>query len=74
MQVGTVAAGRISLRVLRLLKPFDVKLHYMDRHRLRESVEKELNLTRHTGLESLTKVTGRSPVAVYPTEPGTPAI
>jgi formate dehydrogenase len=47
MQVGTVAAGRIGLRVLRLLKPFDVKLHYMHRHRLPESVEKELNLTRH---------------------------
>lgn len=28
MNVGTVAAGRIGLRVLRLLKPFDVKLHY----------------------------------------------
>jgi formate dehydrogenase len=37
MNVGTVAAGRIGLRVLRLLKPFDVKLHYMDRHRLPES-------------------------------------
>ena len=141
MQVGTVAIGRIGLRVLRPLKPFDVKLHYMDRHRLPESVEKELNLTQHTNLESLTKVcdvvtlncplhretehminartlanfkrraylintarqavrsrgggrsakerpvrglrgrcvvppagTGRPPVAVYPTEPGTPAI
>jgi formate dehydrogenase len=56
MQVGTVAAGRIGLRVLRLLKPFDVKLHYLDRHRLPESVEKELNLTHHTSLESLTQV------------------
>jgi len=56
MNVGTVAAGRIGLRVLRLLKPFDVKLHYLDRHRLPESVEKELNLTHHTSLESLTKV------------------
>ena len=40
--VGTVAAGRIGLRVLRLLKPFDVKLHYTDRHRLPEAIEKEL--------------------------------
>jgi formate dehydrogenase len=56
MHVGTVAAGRIGLRVLRLMKPFDVKLHYMDRHRLPESVEKELNLTYHTNLESLVKV------------------
>ena len=56
MQVGTVAAGRIGLRVLRLLKPFDVGLHYMDRHRLPEAVEKELNLTYHPNLESLAKV------------------
>ncbi len=56
MQVGTVAAGRIGLRVLRLLKPFDVKLHYLDRHRLPEAVEKELNLTHHASLDSLTKV------------------
>jgi len=55
MHVGTVAAGRIGLRVLRLLKPFDVKLHYLDRHRLPEAVEKELNLIHHTDLESLTK-------------------
>ena len=55
MHVGTVAAGRIGLRVLRLLKPFDVKLHYLDRHRLPEAVEKELNLTHHSDLESLTK-------------------
>ncbi|HWH20228.1 MAG TPA: NAD-dependent formate dehydrogenase, partial [Solirubrobacterales bacterium] len=33
MQVGTVAAGRIGTAVLRRLKPFDVGLHYMDRHR-----------------------------------------
>ena len=34
MQVGTVAAGRIGSAVLRRLKPFDVDLHYTDRHRL----------------------------------------
>ncbi len=56
MNIGTVAAGRIGLRVLRLLKPFDVKLHYLDRHRLPEAVEKELNLTYHSNLESLAKV------------------
>ncbi|WP_416424223.1 NAD-dependent formate dehydrogenase [Pseudomonas sp. App30] len=55
MHVGTVAAGRIGLRVLRLLKPFDMHLHYMDRHRLPEAVEKELNLTYHATLESLAK-------------------
>ncbi|MCU1755809.1 NAD-dependent formate dehydrogenase [Pseudomonas helleri] len=56
MHVGTVAAGRIGLRVLRLLKPFDMHLHYMDRHRLPEAIEKELNLTYHSTLESLTSV------------------
>jgi lactate dehydrogenase-like 2-hydroxyacid dehydrogenase len=45
MQVGTVAAGRIGLAVLRRLKPFDMQLHYTDRHRLPEMVEKELGLT-----------------------------
>ena len=34
MHVGTVAAGRIGLAVLRRLKPFDMHLHYFDRHRL----------------------------------------
>ena len=34
MHVGTVAAGRIGLAVLRRLKPFDMHLHYLDRHRL----------------------------------------
>jgi formate dehydrogenase len=47
MAVGTVAAGRIGLAVLRRLKPFDVKLHYTDRHRLPEEVEAELGLTFH---------------------------
>jgi formate dehydrogenase len=47
MHVGTVAAGRIGLAVLRRLKPFDVKLHYTDRHRLPKSVEKELGLSFH---------------------------
>ncbi len=56
MNVGTVAAGRIGLAVLRRLKPFDVKLHYMDRHRLPEKVEKELDLTYHPNVESMVKV------------------
>jgi formate dehydrogenase len=47
MEVGTVAAGRIGLAVLRRLKPFDVKLHYTDRHRLPAAVEQELGLTFH---------------------------
>jgi formate dehydrogenase len=47
MHVGTVVAGRIGLAVLRRLKPFDVKLHYTDRHRLPAEVEEELGLTFH---------------------------
>lgn len=47
MHVGTVAAGRIGLAVLRRLAPFDVRLHYTDRHRLPAEVERELNLTFH---------------------------
>jgi formate dehydrogenase len=53
MHVGTVAAGRIGLAVLRRLKPFDVKLHYTDRHRLPEAIETELGLTFHPTAESL---------------------
>jgi formate dehydrogenase len=56
MAVGTVAAGRIGTAVLRRLKPFDVKLHYTDRHRLPESVERELELTFHPNAESLVRV------------------
>lgn len=56
MAVGTVAAGRIGTAVLRRLKPFDVKLHYTDRHRLPESVERELNVTFHSEPESLVRV------------------
>jgi formate dehydrogenase len=47
MKVGTVAAGRIGTAVLRRLKPFDVELHYTDRHRLSADVEEELGLTFH---------------------------
>ncbi len=47
MDVGTVAAGRIGLAVLRRLKPFDMRLHYTDRHRLPAEVEQELGLTFH---------------------------
>jgi formate dehydrogenase len=56
MTVGTVAAGRIGQAVLRRLKPFDVKLHYTDRHRLPESVERELEVTFHPDAESLVPV------------------
>jgi formate dehydrogenase len=47
MHIGTVAAGRIGSAVLRRLKPFDVHLHYADRHRLPPEVEQELGVTFH---------------------------
>ena len=47
MHIGTVAAGRIGSAVLRRLKPFDVHLHYTDRHRLPAAVEQELGVTFH---------------------------
>lgn len=56
MEVGTVAAGHIGLAVLRRLKPFDVKLHYTERHRLSQNIEKELNLTYHSDIESMVRV------------------
>jgi formate dehydrogenase len=56
MHVGTVAAGRIGSAVLRRLKPFDMHLHYYDRHRLPEAVEKELGVTWHDSVEDMVGV------------------
>src|SRR5512133_1023164 len=56
MQVGTVAAGRIGSAVLRRLKPFEVGLHYTDKHRLPSEVEEELGVTFHPDVESLVRV------------------
>jgi hypothetical protein len=42
--------------VLRRLKPFDVKLHYTDRHRLSEEVERVLGLTFHPDAASMVPV------------------
>ncbi|KTD60891.1 NAD+-dependent formate dehydrogenase [Legionella santicrucis] len=56
MTVGSVACGRIGLAVMKRLKPFDVKLHYTDRHRLPEKTEKELGLIFHENVESLVQV------------------
>jgi len=55
MNVGVLAAGRIGLAVLKRMKPFDVKLHYHDRHRLPDEVEKELGVTFHKDAESLAR-------------------
>ncbi len=56
MQVGTVAAGRIGTAVLKRLAPFDVGLHYMDRHRLPAELEAQLGATHHESVESLVEV------------------
>jgi len=56
MHIGTVAAGRIGLAALRKMKPFETHLHYFDRHRLPESIEKELDLTFHESVESMVAV------------------
>lgn len=56
MAVGIVGSGRIGLATLRRLKPFDVKLHYTDRHRLPENIEKELGLTYHPNIEGMVPI------------------
>ena len=56
MHIGTVAAGRIGLSVLRKMNPFDVHLHYFDKHRLPDSVEQELGLAFYSSVESLVSV------------------
>lgn len=53
MHVGTVAAGRIGLAVLRRLAPFDVHLHYTDKHRLPTELEAQLNLTYHPSVQDM---------------------
>jgi formate dehydrogenase len=56
MQVGTVAAGRIGSAVLRRLKPFEVGLHYVDRHRLPAEVERDLGVVFHPSVEEMVQV------------------
>jgi formate dehydrogenase len=53
MHVGTVAAGRIGLAVLRRLKPFDVHLHYYDRHRLPQEIEREVGVSWHASVADM---------------------
>jgi formate dehydrogenase len=53
MEVGTVGPGRIGSAVLRRLLPFEVGLHYTDRHRLPEEVGRELGLTYHESTQEM---------------------
>lgn len=53
MDVGVFGSGRIGQAVLRRLKPFGVRLHYCDVHRLPQEVEVELELTWHPDVRSL---------------------
>ena len=55
MHIGTVAAGRIGLAVLKRMKPFDTHLHYFDRHRLPKEVEDKHGLIYHNSIEDMVK-------------------
>lgn len=55
MKVGVFGAGRIGRAVLERLAPFDVRLHYNDRHRLPAELEEKLSLTFHDDIHSLVK-------------------
>lgn len=56
MTVGIVGAGRIGLGILKRLKPFDMKLHYTDRHRLSEKIENKLGLTYHANVAAMVPI------------------
>lgn len=72
MHFGTISAGRIGLAILRRLKPFDMKLHYYDPHRLPSDVEKELGVTYHETPEALLRVCDvvNLQVPLYPSTEG----
>ena len=53
MKFGTIGAGRIGLAVLRRLHPFEMDLHYTQRHRLDAATEQALGLTYHEDVASL---------------------
>src|SRR5206468_3938014 len=73
MQVGTVGAGRIGSAVLRRLQPFEVGLHYTDKHRLPAEEEERLRVTFHPTAEALVQacdvVTIHAPLHPEPDHP-----
>jgi formate dehydrogenase len=66
MHFGTVAAGRIGLAILRRLKPFDMHLHYFDRHRLPPAVDASWRnfLSRRDDLSTHAVSADHNPLAV----------
>lgn len=56
MQVGTVAAGRIGYAVMKRLYPFDVSLHYTEKHRLSAEKEAAVGAKYHSSVEDMVKV------------------
>ncbi len=56
MSVGIIGAGRIGRAVMERLRPFDVRLHYYDIHRLPESLEHDLGATYHGSLAELVPI------------------
>lgn len=72
LSFGTIGAGRIGLAVLRRLKPFDVALHYTQRHQLDPDIERELNLTFHPDVVSLVRTVDiiNLQVPLYPSTEG----
>ena len=53
INIPVPATAQAILAALRRLKPFDVKLHYHDVHRLPRDVDEELGLTWHPDARSL---------------------
>lgn len=53
MKFGTIGAGRIGAAVMRRLAPFDVEIHYTDKYRLDDDLERQLGATYHDSAESV---------------------
>lgn len=55
MHIGTIAAGRIGYAVMKRLYPFNVNLHYTERHRLSADQEKAVNAKYHESVPDMIK-------------------